>query len=100
MQTVYDACCGGTLSATTVALAAEDCRDEVISEFMATAPAGTVLTSTIDVEWLATQFPSEVCVQSMRAGEQWPARSCVADTVILVVWVLHIQRPVCPMPGC
>jgi hypothetical protein len=59
-QTVYDACMSGTLSPFTAALAAEDCRDEVKAEFLLSAPPGTVLTGSVDIDWLATQYPSEV----------------------------------------
>ena len=50
----------GALSPFTAALAAEDCRDEVKAEFLLSAPPGTVLTGSVDIDWLATQYPSEV----------------------------------------
>jgi hypothetical protein len=61
-QAIVTACLEGTLTSTTVAMTGEACRNRVTEEFLSEAAPGTAVPANIDMDWLASQLPAEVCV--------------------------------------
>jgi hypothetical protein len=82
-QTVFNACVGGTMSPLTLSLAAEAFRESITLDFVSTSSSDTAVTSSIDVDWLASQSPTEVCVRAcfgVRRGVARVVSRCILIT--------------------